>query len=434
MIRMKRFPYGHATHPDWRMAVSLVVAQIRGRMAQGGHARNPSLGIAYFSDHFASHAEALLEALQDEFPEVSDWSGAVGAGVMATHAEYLTEPALAVMLLDLPRHAYRVFSGIAPLRSEEGVPQGASATPSSSHWQQALVHADANLPDLPDLLQELAARTGAGQLLGGLCSGSAAPLQLAWSKALEPRHSGVFRGGMSGLAFGADAAALQSVTQGCQPIGGRMRITALQDNVLLSLDGRPALEVLEEIMLVRMDTHPELATRKMRNMQVALENVDHPQSVYEGQLPPQARVCSLLGVDTRRGGIVLPESALEQKYLRFCQRNWTAARADLLRMCAELRESLEPAHGQPLLAGGLLQSAEAEGMLDAEQERAIAGAIYISCTGRGGGYFGAENGELELLHRVLGDIPLIGFFSQGEIAGQQLHRYSGALLVFTQEI
>ena len=434
MIRMKRFPYGHATHPDWRMAVSLVVAQIRGRMAQGGHARNPSLGIAYFSDHFASHAEALLEALQDEFPEVSDWSGAVGAGVVATHAEYLTEPALAVMLLDLPRHAYRVFSGIAPLRSEEGVPQGASATPSSSHWQQALVHADANLPDLPDLLQELAARTGAGQLLGGLCSGSAAPLQLAWSKALEPRHSGVFRGGMSGLAFGADAAALQSVTQGCQQIGGRMRITALQDNVLLSLDGRPALEVLEEIMLVRMDTHPELATRKMRNMQVALENVDHPQSIYEGQLPPQARVCSLLGVDTRRGGIVLPESALEQKYLRFCQRNWTAARADLLRMCAELRESLEPAHGQPLLAGGLLQSAEAEGMLDAEPERAIAGAIYISCTGRGGGYFGAENGELELLHRVLGDIPLIGFFSQGEIAGQQLHRYSGALLVFTQEI
>ena len=434
MIRMKRFPYGHATHPDWRMAVSLVVAQIRGRMAQGGHARNSSLGIAYFSDHFASHAEALLEALQDEFPEVSDWSGAVGAGVMATHAEYLTEPALAVMLLDLPRHAYRVFSGIAPLRSEEGVPQGASATPSSSHWQQALVHADANLPDLPDLLQELAARTGAGQLLGGLCSGSAAPLQLAWSKALEPRHSGVFRGGMSGLAFGADAAALQSVTQGCQPIGGRMRITALQDNVLLSLDGRPALEVLEEIMLVRMDTHPELATRKMRNTQVALENVDHPQSVYEGQLPPQARVCSLLGVDTRRGGIVLPESALEQKYLRFCQRNWTAARADLLRMCAELRESLEPAHGQPLLAGGLLQSAEAEGMPDAGQERAIAGAIYISCTGRGGGYFGAENGELELLHRVLGDIPLIGFFSQGEIAGQQLHRYSGALLVFTQEI
>lgn len=433
MIRMKRFPYGHATHPDWRMAVSLVVAQIRGRMAQSGYARNPSLGVAYFSDAFASHAEALLEALQDEFPEVSDWSGAVGAGVMATRAEYLTEPALAVMLLDLPRHAYRVFSGIAPLRSEGGVPHGASAALSST-WQQALVHADANLPDLPDLLQELAARTGAGQLLGGLCSGSAPPLQLAWSKALEPRHSGVFHGGISGLAFGADAAALQSVTQGCQPIGGRMRITALQDNVLLSLDGRPALEVLEEIMLVRMDTHPELATRKMRNMQVALENIDHPQSVYEGQLPPQARVCSLLGVDTRRGGIVLPESALEQKYLRFCQRNWTAARADLLRMCAELRESLAPANGQPLLAGGSQLSVEAEGVPEAVQERAIAGAIYISCTGRGGGYFGAENGELELLHHVLGDIPLIGFFSQGEIAGQQLHRYSGALLVFTQEV
>ena len=93
MVRMKRFPYGHATHPDWRMAVSLVVAQIRGRMAQKGYANHPGLGLAYFSDHFAPHAEALLEALQDEFPEVSNWSGAVGVGVIATQAEYMGEAA-----------------------------------------------------------------------------------------------------------------------------------------------------------------------------------------------------------------------------------------------------------------------------------------------------------------------------------------------------
>ena len=409
------------------MAVSLVVAQIRGRMAQKGYANHPGLGLAYFSDHFAPHAEALLEALQDEFPEVSNWSGAVGVGVIATQAEYMGEPALAVMLLDLPQAAYRVFSGIAPLRAE---------APSPS-WERALVHADAALPDLPELVEELAARTSAGQLLGGLCSGTVAPLQWAWSKALEPSHSGVLRGGMSGIAFAQEAGVLQSVTHGCQATSARMRITALQDNVLLSLDGRPALDVLEELMLVRMDEAPEMATRKMRHLQVALEADEHVGVLYAGQLPPQARVSTLVGVDMQRRGIVLPESAVQQKYLRFCQRNWTAARADLLRMCAELRESLAP-QSTSLAAdddASLPAGATAEALWpEPGAERAIAGAVYISCSGRGGNYFGSANAELDLLHHVLGDVPVIGFFSQGEIAGQQLHRYSGALLVFTQPV
>ena len=30
---MKLFPYGHATHPQWRMAAGLVLAQVRAQMA-----------------------------------------------------------------------------------------------------------------------------------------------------------------------------------------------------------------------------------------------------------------------------------------------------------------------------------------------------------------------------------------------------------------
>ena len=30
---MKLFPYGHATHPQWRMAAGLVLAQLRAHMA-----------------------------------------------------------------------------------------------------------------------------------------------------------------------------------------------------------------------------------------------------------------------------------------------------------------------------------------------------------------------------------------------------------------
>lgn len=413
MDRMKRFPFGHVTHPDWRMAVALVVAQIRGRIAQGDHAQQPPLGIVYFSDHFARDAAPLLEALQDEFPFVADWVGSVGAGVMAAHGEYRGEPALAVMLLALPPESYRVFSGIAPLKA------GGSAS-----WEQALVHADGKLPDLPELLAELAGRTSAGQLLGGTSSEAVAPIQLAWSKALGPAHNGVLQGGLSGLAFAPGAGVLHASTQGCQVTSTRMRITALQDNVLLSLDGRPALDVLEDMILVRVDAQPEQATRKMRHILVALESQDDTSLRHPGQFPPAARVCPLVGVDMHRRGIVLPESALSQKYLYFCQRNWTAARADLLRVCAELRESLSPAE---VVEGDALPAPDTA-------ERGIVGAVYISCTGRGGDYFGGNNGELELLHHVLGDIPLIGFFSPQQIAGQQLHRFSGSLLLFTQPL
>ena len=38
---MKRFPSGHATHPQWRMAVALVLAQLRAQMALPEYASAP---------------------------------------------------------------------------------------------------------------------------------------------------------------------------------------------------------------------------------------------------------------------------------------------------------------------------------------------------------------------------------------------------------
>ncbi len=54
---MQRFPCAHATHPQWRMAAALVLAQLRAQMALPDHARSPSLGLLYITDHFASDAQ-----------------------------------------------------------------------------------------------------------------------------------------------------------------------------------------------------------------------------------------------------------------------------------------------------------------------------------------------------------------------------------------
>lgn len=142
---MKLFPYGHATHPQWPLAAGLVLAQLRAQMAQPSYASNPTLALLYITDHYAGQAQEILDFLSAELPEVTDWSGTVGVGVASNNVEYFDEPALAVMLCELPTDQYRVFSGVAPL----GL--GFEA-------HTALIHADGDTPDLAELISEMALR------------------------------------------------------------------------------------------------------------------------------------------------------------------------------------------------------------------------------------------------------------------------------------
>ena len=112
---MTVFSYAHATHPQWEMACTLVLAQLRGQMSSSLHAVTPTLALLYITDHYADQAQEILDHLSAELPSVTDWSGTVGVGIAANNVEYFDEPALAVMLLDLPSDQYRVFSGVSPL-------------------------------------------------------------------------------------------------------------------------------------------------------------------------------------------------------------------------------------------------------------------------------------------------------------------------------
>ncbi|HEU4536532.1 MAG TPA: Clp protease N-terminal domain-containing protein, partial [Polyangiaceae bacterium] len=60
---VKLFPFGHATHPQWRMAAGLVLAQLRAQMALREYASNPTLGLLYITDHYAANAQDILDHL-----------------------------------------------------------------------------------------------------------------------------------------------------------------------------------------------------------------------------------------------------------------------------------------------------------------------------------------------------------------------------------
>lgn len=427
---MKLFPYAHATHPQWRMAAALVLAQLRAQMALPDHASAPGLAMLYITDHYAADAQAILDHLSAELPEVNDWVGTVGVGICANNAEYFDEPALAVMLCDLSPDQYRVFSGVAPLPAAQGA-GGFTA-------QTALLHADGATPDVAELIAEMAERTATGYVFGGLASSRGASIQFARSSrgALagsgQRGAAGVFHGGLSGVAFGPDVALVSRITQGVRPVSVMHAVDRADGNVVLKLDGQDALDVLLQDLDISLE-EPQRAVARLRQTLVGLSSGRGTAARPNATRIPAAfgedvLVRHLIGLDPGRRGVAVADQVEAGMRLTFCERHVQAARADLMRICAEIREELEPEE-LPLETAVALADHEVSAM--PHPARRIAGALYISCSGRGGPHFGGPSAELQIVRRALGDVPLVGFFAGGEIAHNRLYGYTGVLTVFT---
>lgn len=414
---MQLFPCGHATHPQWPMAAGLVLAQLRAQMALPEYAKAPTLGVLYITDHYADRAQDILDYLSAELPEVTDWTGTVGVGIASSNVEYFDEPALAVMLCNVPADRYRVFSGVAPL-------------PSTFTPHTALVHADAATPEVAELIAELADRTTTGYLFGGLASSRGTAVQFATGGNGNMRgqgHAGgVFRGGLSGVAFDESVALVSRVTQGCQPVAAQRTITEARDNVVFALDGRPALDVLLDDVDLSLD-EPREAVAALRATLVGLTEPGSDLVGRAGNFGSDVIVRHIIGIDPSRRGVAVAERVRDGMRLAFCRRDVNAARADLVRVCAEIREELEPEELPMPVAAAL---AAPDALSAPHPARRMAGAIYVSCAGRGGPHFGGPSAEMQIVRHALGDVPLVGFFAGGEIARDHLYGYTGVLTVF----
>lgn len=394
---MRSFAVGHASHPEWREALAQVAAQIESRHADGADARRPTLGLVYFSDHYGAHAQALLAALRQRWPGVS-WAGSVGVGIAAGGVEYFDQPALAIMLAELPPESFEVFSG--------------ASRPQRVEAFSALVHADPATPDLGELVAEMSERTASGYLFGGLCSSRQSALHVA---------DGVWQGGLSGVVFSSAVALVSRVTQGCQPLGPTRSVTACDRNVVTRLDDRPALAcLLADLGLPGLEDARQ-ALPRLRSTLVGLTDARDSALARPGQFGSDTRVRHLIGLDPASAAVAVGDVLQPGMKLAFCERDVSAARRDLVRICSEIRDQVES------LAEPTLQATRGQGHEPASR---IRGAVYISCAGRGGPHFGGPSAELRIVQHALGDVPLVGFFAAGEIARHHLYGYTGVLTVF----
>ncbi len=190
------------------------------------------------------------------------------------------------MLTDLPAQRFRVFSGARPL-----------ATHGDFESATALIHADPDTADLTELIGEMADRTSTGYLFGGLASSRGQSLHVA---------DGVWHGGISGVAFDHEVALLSRVTQGCQPVGPVRRITACEHNLVVALDGEPALDCLfADLQMPRHEAREILP--RLRETLVGLSDRSDDVLSRPGQFGTDTRVRHLIGIDPGRRAIAVAD-------------------------------------------------------------------------------------------------------------------------------
>lgn len=373
---MERFRIAHATAPNWAHAVKSCVDQLAANPLRAGEG---TLGFLYASDAFAADLSSILTFLR-ETTEIEHWVGTVGVGVLATGKEYFDEPAIAIMVGEFPPGAFNIFQTVSD--SLQGFHAQTGNWAEARHPTLAVVHGDPRNQHLPELLGAISEST-ATFLVGGLTSSRGEYGQIAGR---------VMEGGVSGVMFSSDVAAASGLSQGCSPIGPTHAITACRDNVLIELDGRPALDVFKE------DVGELLA----RNLSRVAGHI-HAALPIRGTDTGDYLVRNLVGIDPARGWLAIGEEPSVGDPILFCKRDGNSAREDLSRMLDRLKKR---------------GAAEAKG------------AVYYSCVARGPNLFGPGSNELGLVRETLGEVPLVGFFCNGEISNARLYGYTGVLTLF----
>jgi small ligand-binding sensory domain FIST len=231
--------------------------------------------------------------------------------------------------------------------------------------------------------------------VGGLASGAQAPGDNALFLGTETHRSGVVV-----VALAGDIAVDTIVAQGCRPIGDPLFVTRCERNIILELDGRRPFEVLQGLV-TRADERDRALFRHSLFLGIVMkEQAEYRQGDF--------LIRNLAGIDPASGAIAvgaLPElGAVVQFHLRDADTSREDLEALLRRYAAE-RGASGPA-----------------------------GALLFSCLGRGTNLYGRPDHDTDAVRRHLGDIPLGGFFCNGEIGPVRgatfLHGYTSAFGLF----
>lgn len=386
-----RFWSGISTESNTHLAVKLLASEALQQL--GGP---PDLSVVFISPHHRKASPDISASLKEMLGS-KILLGCTGEGIIGTSVEIEQQPAISLWVADLPDVTLIPFH----LSFEES-PKGVRLKGWPKHLPQIedqpffIVLAEPFSTPADDLLAFVQKKFPFAPVLGGMASGARIP-----GENILFLDNSVLREGVVGLVVHGPIRIETVVSQGCRPIGERYVITAAERNIIHELGGRRALQHLTEAYEKLSEEEKQLARHGL-HVGTAIE--EQKSSFGRGDF----LVRSLTGIDENRGSLTIGDMVKVGQTVQFHVRDAASAKEDLHLLLEARKREL--------------------GEVKAEA------ALLFSCNGRGRRFFGTPHQDAESIRERLGEIPVAGFFAQGEIGpiGRKnfLHGFTASIGLF----
>ncbi len=383
-----RFASSLTTTPD----LSLAVAELASQFDASLDSRAADLVIAFAPGEWLSDPK-LAEALAAAFPRATV-VGCSAAGVIGKGREVEDRAALSLTVASLPDVRVRSFhvetsdlpaeGDLAGWRALAGVP-----TDEQPHF---LLFCDPFTMDTQALLQGLDGAHPDAQKLGGYASGGQRP---GSSRLLVNRE--LHRSGAVGVVLSGNVEVDAVIAQGCRPVGQPMFVTRCEKNLIQTLNDQAPLDMIRQLYAGLPEGDQRLLERSL-HLGIEMKNqVEYGQGDF--------LVRNILGLEQERGGMAIAGSVRPLQVVQFVLRDAQTATQELQQLLSRYRA-----------------------------KSPVRGALLFSCLGRGRQFFGEPDHDSSLFRKAMGELPLGGFFCNGEIGPVGgttfLHAYTSAFALF----
>jgi small ligand-binding sensory domain FIST len=386
------FASGLSTLPETAAAVSQAC---EAAMSQLG--AQPNLAVVFVSPHHVSHLAELAEHICNAIGSES-LIGCTGESIIGGSREIESRPAISLWLAALPGTTVKLMH-----LAFDQTPEGSVFTGWPSDMPEPWPTGSAMLLmgepfsfPADELVRRLNEDHPGVPVLGGMASGGVAPRenQLVLGRQI------LTEGAVAALIYGS-VRIRSVVSQGCRPIGQPYVVTRCEANVIHELGGTPPLVRLKEIL----ETLSEREKQQVRHgLHLGRALSEYQDEFHRGDF----LVRNVIGADPNTGALAVGDYVRLGQTVQFHIRDEVTADDDLRKLLGAVGTNV-----------GLPESR---------------GALLFTCNGRGTRMFTSSNHDATCVKDLLGEIPVAGFFAQGEIGpvGQQnfLHGFTASVAVF----
>lgn len=385
---MLRAGVGHSVAPNPKTAAAEATAAA---LAAAGLSQ--AAGALVFATTAYGAAYTMILRAVAAAAKTDEVAGCSSVGIIACENEIEKGPALAVMVFggsDLSAH--RFFVPQLRGRGAEVAAEIANAVrPNLGASNLLLIFPDSYNAN-PDALLPALAR----ELPGVAIAGGGASEDGSVGETFQFCGDTVSNNSVSGMLLSGDFDLTIASAVACTPIGPPHRVTGVRDNIILTLDDRPAYEVFAAAA-------GPLAKDLRRALAFVFIAIPHNPARADFSRGSYL-VRNIIGASEEHGVFAVAHNPKVGDTVAIVLRDAERARADLKAMLEDLRahRSAPPAFG-----------------------------LYFDCVSRGAGLYNLAGHDPAYIRQYLGEFPLAGFFTGFEVgpAGDTAAalQYSGVL-------